>query len=83
MMRLAKSERSPFSCVNGLREHRPVRLQRTWFEEIQPVLLEGMNFLRDDGLQVGCYCNRYVYHVDENGNLLDKGFRHYGARAPF
>ena len=48
--------------------------QRTWFEEIQPVLLEGMNFLRDDGLQVGCYCNRYVYHMDENGNLLDKGF---------
>ena len=48
--------------------------QRTWFEEIQPVLLEGMNFLRDDGLQVGCYCNRYVYHMDENGNRLEKGF---------
>lgn len=48
--------------------------RRTWFEEIQPVLLDGMNYLRDDGLQVGCYCNRYVYHMDENGNLLDKGF---------
>lgn len=48
--------------------------QRTWFEEIQPVLLEGMNFLRDDGLQVGCYCNRYVYHMDDNGNRLEKGF---------
>lgn len=48
--------------------------RRTWFEDIQPVLLDGMNYLRDDGLEAGCYCNRYVYHMDENGNLLEKGF---------
>jgi aldoxime dehydratase len=48
--------------------------RRTWFEDIQPVLLEGMNYLRDDGLEVGCYCNRYVYHMDESGNLQEKGF---------
>lgn len=46
----------------------------TWFKEIQPVLLEGMNFLRDDGLEVGCYSNRYVYHMDEKGNLEERGF---------
>jgi aldoxime dehydratase len=38
------------------------------------VLLEGMNYLRDDGLEAGCYCNRYCYHMDENGNVLEKGF---------
>lgn len=48
--------------------------RRTWFEEIEPVLHEGMNYLRDDGLEAGCYCNRYLHHMDENGNLLEKGF---------
>ncbi len=46
----------------------------TWFEKIQPVLLEGMDFLRDEGLEVGCYNNRYCYHMDENGNLEERGF---------
>lgn len=48
--------------------------RRTWFEDIEPVLHEGMNYLRDDGLEAGCYCNRYVHHMDESGNLLEKGF---------
>jgi len=48
--------------------------RRTWFEDIEPVLHEGMNYLRDDGLEAGCYCNRYVHHMDENGNLQEKGF---------
>lgn len=48
--------------------------RRTWFDNIEPVLHEGMNYLRDDGLEVGCYCNRYVHHMDEKGNLLEKGF---------
>ena len=46
----------------------------TWFERIQPVLLEGMDFLRDQGLEVGCYNNRYCYHLDANGNLEERGF---------
>lgn len=33
-----------------------------------------MNYLRDDGIEVGCYCNRYCYHADEKGNLEDRGF---------
>lgn len=48
--------------------------RRTWFEDIEPVLHEGMNYLRDDGLESGCYCNRYLHHMDENGNPLEKGF---------
>ncbi len=48
--------------------------RRTWYDDIQPVLLEGMNYLRDDGLESGCYCNRYCYHMDENGNVQEKGF---------
>jgi aliphatic aldoxime dehydratase len=48
--------------------------RRAWNETIEPVLHEGMNYLRDDGLEVGCYCNRYVHHMDENGNLQEKGF---------
>jgi aldoxime dehydratase len=48
--------------------------RRTWFEDIEPVLHEGMNYLRDEGLEAGCYCNRYVHHMDEDGNPLEKGF---------
>ncbi|CCB63713.1 phenylacetaldoxime dehydratase family protein [Hyphomicrobium sp. MC1] len=48
--------------------------RRTWYEEIEPVLHEGMNYLRDDGLEVGCYCNRYLHHMDENGNKTERGF---------
>ncbi len=48
--------------------------RETWFKKIEPVLLEGMNYLRDEGLEVGCYCNRYCYHLDEKGNLEDRGF---------
>jgi aldoxime dehydratase len=48
--------------------------RRTWFEDIEPVLQGGMNFLRDDGLEVGCYCNRYCLHADENGKLEERGF---------
>lgn len=46
----------------------------TWYESIAPVLKEGMDYLRDDGMEVGCYCNRYCHHIDENGKQLEKGF---------
>ncbi|WP_198151087.1 phenylacetaldoxime dehydratase family protein [Hyphomicrobium sulfonivorans] len=48
--------------------------RRTWYEEIEPVLHQGMDFLRDDGLEVGCYSNRYCHHIDENGNPEERGF---------
>lgn len=48
--------------------------RRTWYEDIEPVLHQGMNYLRDEGLEVGCYTNRYCHHIDESGNPLEKGF---------
>jgi aldoxime dehydratase len=48
--------------------------RRVWYDEIEPVLHEGMNFLRDDGMEVGCYCNRYLHHVDESGKQEERGF---------
>ncbi len=48
--------------------------RETWYNVIEPVLHEGMNYLRDDGREVGCYSNRYCHHIDENGKVLEKGF---------
>jgi aldoxime dehydratase len=48
--------------------------RRTWYEDIEPVLHEGMNFLRDEGLDIGCYSNRYLHHMDESGNKTERGF---------
>jgi aldoxime dehydratase len=48
--------------------------RRMYLEEVEPVLREGMNFLRDDGLQIGCFANRYMTVVDTNGQTLDKTF---------
>src|SRR5271165_2124610 len=33
--------------------------RKLYLEEVEPVLREGMDFLRDDGLGIGCYANRY------------------------
>jgi aldoxime dehydratase len=41
---------------------------------MEPVFRAGMNFLRDDGDNVGCYSNRYMQHIDQAGRLLEKSF---------
>jgi aldoxime dehydratase len=48
--------------------------RRMYIEEVEPVLRAGMTFLRDDGLQVGCFANRYMAVVDTDGQPLDKTF---------
>ncbi|MBS0252182.1 MAG: phenylacetaldoxime dehydratase family protein [Proteobacteria bacterium] len=48
--------------------------RKIWYDDIAPVLKEGMDFLRDDGMDVGCYCNRYCFHFDENGKQEERGF---------
>lgn len=48
--------------------------RRMYREDVEPVLREGMDFLRDQGLAVGCYANRYMRVVDARGNALDKSF---------
>lgn len=45
-----------------------------YLDEIEPVLRQGMDFLRDNGPAVGCYSNRYVRYIDLNGNFLNKSY---------
>jgi aldoxime dehydratase len=42
--------------------------------EVEPVLREGMTFLREEGRPVGCYANRYLQVLDEHGALSDRSF---------
>ena len=42
--------------------------------DVEPVLREGMDFLRDEGLAIGCFANRYMRVVDAGGAPVDKSF---------
>ncbi len=42
--------------------------------EIEPVLRAGMDFLRDNGQEIGCYSNRYVQYIDLDGNPVEKSY---------
>ena len=33
-----------------------------------------MDFLRDDGLEIGCFANRYMTVVDASGRTVEKSF---------
>jgi len=48
--------------------------RRMYIEDMEPVLRAGMNFLRDDGLAIGCYANRYMSVVDPRGSRAEKSF---------
>lgn len=41
---------------------------------IEPTLREGMDFLRDQGAEIGCYFNRYMQLVDINGRQKEETF---------
>ncbi|KZE99156.1 phenylacetaldoxime dehydratase [Rhodococcus sp. EPR-147] len=45
-----------------------------YLRDVEPVLRAGMDFLRDDGLDIGCFANRYMTVVDDNGVDTDKSF---------
>ncbi|MFT4263669.1 MAG: phenylacetaldoxime dehydratase family protein [Nocardioides sp.] len=45
-----------------------------YLDEILPTLEAGMDFLRDNGRDVGCYSNRFVRSIDLDGNLLDESY---------
>lgn len=45
-----------------------------YFDELQPTLEEGMDFLRDHGQELGCYSNRFVHNIDLDGNQLDESY---------
>lgn len=50
------------------------RERELYLGEMEPVLRAGMDFLRDQGLPVGCYSNRYVQHIDAHGQPMEKRF---------
>lgn len=48
--------------------------RRLYLEDVEPVLREGMDFLRDQGVPVGCFANRYMRVVDADGRDTEKSF---------
>jgi aldoxime dehydratase len=48
--------------------------RRMYLEDVEPVLRLGMDFLRDDGLPIGCFANRYMTVVDPAGRRVEKSF---------
>jgi aldoxime dehydratase len=45
-----------------------------YLEEVEPQLRAGMDFLRDDGRSVGCFANRYVSVLAEDGARREKTY---------
>jgi aldoxime dehydratase len=45
-----------------------------YLDDVEPVLQAGMDFLRDDGLSIGCVANRYLQIIDDDGNAQEKTF---------
>ena len=41
---------------------------------MQPTLRAGMDFLSEQGLEIGCYANRLMQNVDADGRPLDRAF---------
>lgn len=45
-----------------------------YINEMLPSLQVGMDFLRDSGKDLGCYSNRFVRHIDLDGNPLNMSY---------
>jgi aliphatic aldoxime dehydratase len=45
-----------------------------YLDDVEPVLRAGMNFLRDEGVPIGCYANRYVNVVSADGGATEKSY---------
>lgn len=48
--------------------------RRLYLERVEPVLKRGMDFLRSEGREIGCYFNRSVRLLDAAGAPLEKTF---------
>ncbi len=48
--------------------------RKLYLDEVEPVLREGMDFLRDEGLRIGCYANRYMRVLDAQGRPAEKSY---------
>jgi aldoxime dehydratase len=52
----------------------PPEERRMYLDDVEPVLRQGMAFLRDEGLAIGCYANRYMRVLDGEGRETEKSF---------
>jgi aldoxime dehydratase len=48
--------------------------RKMYLDDVEPVLREGMDFLRDEGRSIGCYANRYMRVVGEGGVSTEKSY---------
>lgn len=48
--------------------------RKMYLEDVEPVLKEGMEFLRVEGGSIGCYANRYMRVLDGQGRPTEKSF---------
>lgn len=49
--------------------------ERTFYlTEVEPVLREGMDFIRDEGAAIGCFDNRYMTVLDDRDQPSDRTF---------
>lgn len=48
--------------------------RKLYLDDVEPVLREGMEFLRDHGLAIGCYANRYMQVLSADGSVSEKSY---------
>jgi aldoxime dehydratase len=48
--------------------------RKMYLDDVEPVLRAGMEFLRDDGLSIGCFTNRYMTVLDREGRPTEKSY---------
>lgn len=48
--------------------------RRMYLQDVEPVLRAGMDFLRDAGLPIGCFANRYVAVETADGRPTEKSY---------
>ena len=48
--------------------------RQMYLGDVEPVLREGMDFLRDQGRSIGCYANRYMTVVGLDGAATEKSY---------
>ncbi|GAB3295410.1 phenylacetaldoxime dehydratase [Epidermidibacterium keratini] len=52
----------------------PQDRQRVYLEEAEPALRVAMDYLRDDGAEIGCIANRYMTVLDRDGQPRQRRF---------
>jgi aldoxime dehydratase len=48
--------------------------RKMYLDDVEPVLREGMDFLRDQGIAIGCYANRYMTVLSPEGTPTEKSY---------